>query len=161
MPTFDAPLAPAGFELDEAAHTIRFTRRISAAPAQVFAAWTQPEQVSVWWDPDGEPLLRCDIDLRVGGGFSFVNRSHPDAALSGTYREITPPGRIVFEAMGAEGRVVMEAAGDGTTMTVEIVCANEAQLQQFVSMGIAAGTSRTMDNLVARFDAEPTARAAE
>jgi hypothetical protein len=57
---------------------------------------------------------------------------------------------LVFDAMGAEGRVMLAPAeGGGTAMIVEIACANEAHLQQFVAMGVAAGTSQTMDNLVA------------
>ena len=39
----------------------------------------------------------CEIDLRVGGAWRFVNR-HPkgEAAFYGEYREIAPPGRVVF-----------------------------------------------------------------
>jgi uncharacterized protein YndB with AHSA1/START domain len=150
MPPVHAPFASAGFELDEAAHTLRFTRRLAAPPERVFAAWTDPEQVACWWDAAGERLLRCEIDLRVGGGFTFVSRGHPDMAFAGMYREIAPPSRLVFDAMGAEGRVVLAAAeGGGTAMVVEIACASEAHLRQFVTMGVAAGTSQTMDNLVA------------
>lgn len=153
MPPAHAPFAATGFELDEAAHTIRFVRRLSAPPAQVFAAWTRPEQVACWWDAAGEPLLRCEIDLRVGGSFTFVTRGHPDTPFAGVYREISPPARIVFDAMGAEGRVVLEAVEDRTAMIVEIVCANTAHLQQFVAMGVAQGTSQTMDNLAAHLSA--------
>jgi uncharacterized protein YndB with AHSA1/START domain len=150
MPPANAAFASAGFELDEATHTLRFTRRLAAPPELVFAAWTDPEQVACWWDAAGERLLRCEIDLRVGGGFTFVSRSHPDMAFAGIYREIAPPSRLVFDAMGAEGRVMLEPAGSaGTVLVVEIACASEAHLQQFVAMGVAAGTSQTMDNLVA------------
>lgn len=150
MPPAHAPFASAGFEIDEAAHTLRFTRRLAAPPERVFAAWTDPVQVACWWDPAGERLLRCEIDLRVGGGFTFVSRGHPDIAFAGVYREIAPPTRLVFDAMGAEGLVMLAPAeGGGTAMVVEIACAGEAHLQQFVAMGVAAGTSRTMDNLVA------------
>lgn len=149
MPPAHTAFAPSGFEIDEAAHTLRFTRRVAAPPERVFAAWTDPEQVACWWDAAGERLLRCEIDLRVGGGFTFVTRGHPDMAFAGVYREISPPSRLVFDAMGAEGRVMLEPADGGTAIIVEIACASEAHLQQFVAMGVAAGTSQTMDNLVA------------
>jgi uncharacterized protein YndB with AHSA1/START domain len=138
------------FEIDEAAHTIRFTRHVSAPAGEVFRSWTEPEQVASWWDPSGEPLLSCDIDLRAGGRFAFVSRSHSDMPFEGTYRAIEPPARLVFEAMGAEGRVTLAAAADGTLMTVEIVCASAEHLAGFVAMGAADGTGRTLDNLVAR-----------
>ncbi|HMC91981.1 MAG TPA: SRPBCC domain-containing protein [Allosphingosinicella sp.] len=147
------PFASAGFEIDEAAHTLRFTRRLAAPPERVFEAWTRPEEVACWWDAAGERLLRCEIDLRVGGGFIFVTRGHPDMAFAGTYHEIGPPSRLVFDAMGAEGRVLLEPAGGGTAMIVEIACASEEHLRQFVAMGVAAGTSQTMDNLVAHLAA--------
>lgn len=150
MPAPLGPLPTTGFDLDEAAHTIRFIRRLSAAPDAVFAAWTRPEEISTWWDPSGAPLVRCDIDLRVGGTFAFVAADHPDMPFTGVYREISRPSRLVFDALGAEGRVLLEPDGAGTAMTVEIVCANEAHLQQFVAMGVAGGTSATLDNLVRR-----------
>lgn len=149
MPAAAHPLAPPSFEIDEAAHTIRFARALRGTPDQAFAAWTDPRQVEVWWDPAGEPLARCEIDLRIGGTFVFVSRAHPEMPFSGVYRQIERPRRLVFDAMGAEGRVSLEPSAAGTDMVVEIVCANAAHLQQFVAMGVAAGTSVTLDNLVA------------
>jgi uncharacterized protein YndB with AHSA1/START domain len=139
-----------GFVVDHNAFTLRFERRIDADPAHVFEAWTKPEEVTSWWDPDGEPLVACEIDLRVGGSFSFATRQHTERPFAGVYREIAPPGRLVFEAMGATGRVLLRgAAGGGTQMVVEIVCQSADHLEQFVKMGVADGTSRTLDNLVA------------
>lgn len=158
MPPAVDTIAPTGFELDEAAHTIRLRRDFAAAPAAVHAAWTHPEQVACWWDAAGEPLARCEIDARVGGRFTFVSRGHPDRPFSGTYSEITPE-RIVFETMGATGRVLLAPAGSGTRMIVEIECADAEQLAAFVQMGVHAGTSQTLDNLVDHLDGRtaPTA----
>jgi uncharacterized protein YndB with AHSA1/START domain len=162
MPPFDTASASgtSGFDLDEATHTIRFTRTLAAPPEAVFAAWTDPERLARWWDPAGEPLLRCDIDLRVGGAFTFVGRGHPEMPFSGVYREIAPPARLFFDAMGSEGRVLLSAKEGGTAMTVEIVCANEEHLRQFTAMGVAEGTSVTLDNLVGYCASRP-AEAAE
>lgn len=149
MPAAAHPFSPPNFALDEAAHTIRFERALHGTPEQAFEAWTDPRQVALWWDPTGEPLSRCEIDLRVGGTFVFVSAAHPEMPFTGVYRQIDRPHRLVFDAMGAEGRVILEPSGAGSRMTVEIVCANAAHLQQFVAMGVAAGTSGTLDNLVA------------
>lgn len=144
------PTTPAGsgFAIDEAEHTLRFERQLACAPDQAFDAWTKPEQLSLWWDPDGAPLATCEIDLRVGGEFTFTNRSHPEMPFVGAYREISPPNRLVFEAMGSTGRVAFEPSAAGTFMTVEIICSSDTQLARFVEMGVAAGTARTLDNLV-------------
>jgi uncharacterized protein YndB with AHSA1/START domain len=104
------------------------------------------------WDPAGEPLQSCQIDLRVGGAVSFICRSRPDMPFVGTYREISAPTRIVFEALGATGRVLLSTSGEGTRMVVEIECAAADHFEQFMKMGVAAGTARTLDNLVRHLD---------
>ncbi len=140
--------AARAFEVDHDTHTIRFERQVDASRAEVFEAWTTPEQVTAWWDPDGEPLISCEIDLRVGGSFSFATRSHAAMPFAGVYQEIVPPEGLVFESMGATGRVTLEESARGTRMVVEIVCRSAADLEQFTKMGVHEGTARTMDNLV-------------
>jgi len=60
---------------------------------------TTPEHVKQWWGilDDGYSVPVCEIDLRPGGAWRFVNR-HPqgEAVFYGEYLEITPPSRIVF-----------------------------------------------------------------
>jgi hypothetical protein len=58
------------------------------------------------------------------------------------------PGRLVFEATGATGRVVLGDVGGGTLMTVTFECGSPAHLDQLVKMGVDVGTSQTLDNLV-------------
>jgi uncharacterized protein YndB with AHSA1/START domain len=139
--------ASTGFAIDEATHTIRFVRDVDAPPASVFAAWTDPEQVAQWWDATGAKLAACEIDLRPGGAFRFVTSHHPDKPFAGVYREIAPPMLLTFEANSATGKVMLAERAGRTRMTVEIVCRSSDHLAQFVAMGVAAGTSRTLDNL--------------
>lgn len=61
---------------------------------------------------------------------------------------LPPPDRLVFEAMGAIGRVLLAEAGEGTRMTVEIVCNSPEHLEQYVKLGVAIGTAQTCDNLM-------------
>jgi len=78
---------------------IRMTRLFDAPRRLVFEAMTKPEHVRQWWGRLGEgySVPVCEIDLRPGGKWRFVNR-HPngEAAFHGEYREITPPSRLVF-----------------------------------------------------------------
>src|SRR5580693_2209323 len=80
-------------------HEIRLTRLFNAPRRLVFEAMTKPEHVKQWWGRLGEgySVPVCEIDLRPGGAWRFVNR-HPkgEAAFHGEYREITPPSRLVF-----------------------------------------------------------------
>ncbi len=114
------PLASANTDvvLDREAHTIILTRLVAAPRAQVFEAWTRPEHVTCWWDPTGEPLAECEIDLRPGGAFKFAGRHSRGAQpFAGVYREITPPRCLIFEAMGAIGRVILGETGVNTLLT--------------------------------------------
>jgi uncharacterized protein YndB with AHSA1/START domain len=140
--------------VDRDIHAIVLTRMLAAPREQVFEAWTRPEHVRCWWDPAGHPLAACEIDLRPGGAFRFVNRHTAGAyEFAGVYREITPPGHLIFEAMGAIGRVILEEIAGKTHLTVKIECGSAAQLEQYLKMGVDAGTAKTLDNLVAYVDA--------
>jgi len=78
---------------------IRMTRLFDAPRSLVFEAMTKPEHVKQWWGRLGEgySVPVCEIDLRPGGRWRFVNR-HPkgEAAFHGEYQEVTPPSRVVF-----------------------------------------------------------------
>ena len=140
--------------VDRDTHAIVLTRTLAAPREQVFEAWTRPEHVRCWWDPAGRPLETCEIDLRCGGAFRFVNRHAAGSdEFAGVYREITPPDRLFFEAMGAIGRVILEELEGKTLLTVRIECGSAAQLEQYLKMGVDAGTAKTLDNLVAYVDA--------
>jgi uncharacterized protein YndB with AHSA1/START domain len=142
-----------GYVLDHDAHTVRFERKVQASPERLFAAWTRPEDVTQWWDATGKPLLSCEIDLRVGGSFAFVVQDHPTMPFTGTYREIVPGERLVFDALGAIGRVTWEQRALATHMVVEITCTSAEQMKQFIQMGVHVGTSTTMDNLTRYLEA--------
>jgi len=134
-------------------HAIVLTRTLAAPREQVFEAWTRPEHVRCWWDPAGYPLAECEIDLRAGGAFRFVNRHSSSAyEFAGVYREITPPKHVLSEAMGAIGRVILEEIGGETHMTVRIEGGSAARLEQYLKMGVEAGTAKTLENLVAYVD---------
>jgi uncharacterized protein YndB with AHSA1/START domain len=81
------------------AEEIRLTRLFDASRQLVFEAMTKTEHVKRWWGRLGEgySVPVCEIDLRVGGKWRFVNRHpHGEVAFKGEYREISPPGRLVF-----------------------------------------------------------------
>ena len=148
MPASAPARSATDFEVDRTTHTIRLIRLFECSRAQLFEAWTRPEQVTCWWDAAGGRLSTCEIDLRVNGAFRFITQSHPDMPFAGTYLEIAPPDRLIFEALGATGRVLLRELAGKTQMTVEIECRSAAHLDQFVKLGVAAGTAQTLDNLV-------------
>lgn len=148
MPSAPKEASKSGLEIDRSHHTIRLTRHFDVPRTLVFEAWTRVEHMRCWWDAAGEPLSTCEIDLRPGGAFKFVSKGHPEMPFMGTYREIAPPDRLVFEAMAAIGRVTLRETGGITHMVVEIQCQSAEQLDQYLKMGVDTGTAQTLDNLV-------------
>ena len=159
MPPKSAATARTDLVIDQGAHTIRLVRHFGVPRAMVFQAWTEPEHVTCWWDAAGEPLAVCEIDLRPGGSFKFVTKGHPELPFAGVYREIAPPDQLVFEALGATGRVALKEVDGQTQMTVEIACHSAEQLDQYVKMGVHTGTAQTLDNLVTYVGSRPMLRA--
>jgi len=79
---------------------IRLTRLFDAPRNLVFEAMSKPEHVTQWWGRLGEgySVPVCEIDLRPGGAWRFVNRTPKGqlVAFYGVYREIAPPERLVY-----------------------------------------------------------------
>lgn len=78
---------------------ICLTRVFDAPRHLVFEAMTRPEHIQRWWGclDEGYSVPVCEVDLRPGGAWRFVNR-HPggEAVFYGVYREITSPERLVY-----------------------------------------------------------------
>ena len=78
---------------------IRITRLFDAPRHLVWEAMSRPEHIREWWGRlgDGYSVPVCEVDLRPGGRWRFVNR-HPsgEAAFHGVYRELDPPARAVY-----------------------------------------------------------------
>ena len=70
---------------DPRSTTIMVTRLFDAPPSAVFEAWTKAEHVAHWWDPSGAPLAVCEIDLRPGGAFRWINQRDKVMEYSGVF----------------------------------------------------------------------------
>jgi uncharacterized protein YndB with AHSA1/START domain len=138
-------------------HEIRMTRLFDAPRSLVFEAMTKPEHVKRWWGCLGEgySVPVCEIDLRPGGAWRFVNR-HPkgEAAFYGEYREITPPSRLVFTEIFEEFPDVVsvvttdftEEAGK-TRMTATVRYPSLEVRDMVLSTGMSTGAGISYDRL--------------
>ena len=136
---------------------IRMTRLFDAPRHLVFEAMTRPEHVKQWWGRLGEgySVPVCEIDLRVGGAWRFVNRHpHGEAAFHGEYREITPPSRLVFTEIFEEfpdsvSVVTAEFADeDGKTRLTATVRYPSLEVRDMVlNSGMASGAAISYDRL--------------
>jgi uncharacterized protein YndB with AHSA1/START domain len=134
--------------------SLTIERRIAAPPEAVFDAWIDPAAVGRWlFATPGGVMERVEIDARVGGGFTIVERRGDDVAEHyGEYVEIERPRRIAFEfwtSLGEERTRVtatIEADGEGSriTLTHDGVWADwEAQTQKGWTM-ILDGLARVL-----------------
>jgi uncharacterized protein YndB with AHSA1/START domain len=136
---------------------IRFSRLFDASPELVFEAMTRPEHVRRWWGclGDGYSVPVCDIDLRVGGAWRFVNR-HPDgeAAFHGEYLEIAPPSRLVFTEIFEEfpdsvSVVTTDLVDEGgkTRMSATARYESQAVRDMVLKTGMDKGAALSYDRL--------------
>jgi uncharacterized protein YndB with AHSA1/START domain len=136
---------------------IRITRLFDAPRRLVFDVMTKPEHVKRWWGCLGEgfSVPVCEIDLRVGGKWRFVNR-HPEgeAAFHGAYREITPPSRLVFtETMephpepGSEVTAVFTEEAGKTRLTITARYPTREVRDMVLGSGMERGTAISYDRL--------------
>ena len=79
--------------------TIVVERSFDAPRTRVWDAWTKPELLRRWLlGAEGWILDVCEVDLRPGGRFRWVWKREQDGTsmgLSGEYREVLPPARLV------------------------------------------------------------------
>ncbi len=96
---------------------LRLTRHFVAPREAVFRAWTDPEALAVWFGPDGVRTRKVVSDARPGGCFSLeIYESDGVYPVSGVYREVTPPDRLVVSWIWGNG----ELEGLETVVTVEL-----------------------------------------
>jgi uncharacterized protein YndB with AHSA1/START domain len=136
---------------------IHMTRLFDAPRRLVFEAMTKPEHVKQWWGRLGEgySVPVCEIDLRPGGAWRFVNR-HPkgEAAFHGEYREVTPPSRVVFteifEPFPDTVSVVtseLNEVGGKTRLTVVVRYPSSAVRDMVMASGMSHGAGISYDRL--------------
>jgi uncharacterized protein YndB with AHSA1/START domain len=142
--------------------SLTLVRRIAARPSIVFEAVTTAEGVAAWFGPDDLPVIRAEMDARVGGTFRvrFRTLDGREHEACGEFLEVVPPRRIVMSwrwAFGGElderdrtSRVEIELRpiGAGTELTF-----THADLGSEASAkGHAEGWTGALDKLVRRFE---------
>lgn len=135
---------------------VRITRVFDAPRGTVWEAWTSPGKLSRWLlGPPGWSMPVCDIDLRPGGDWHFVWRraDGSEMAMSGTYREVLPPKRLVHtERWGGDWPetlctlVLTEDAGR-TTAALTILYPSKQARDRALQTGMADGVAQSYERL--------------
>ena len=136
---------------------IRLTRLFDAPRHLVWEAMNKPEHIKRWWGRLGEgySVPVCEVDLRPGGRWRFVNR-HPkgEAEFYGEYREIVPPERVVFTEIfapfpdsGSLVTAVLTEENDKTRLTVTAQYPSLEVRDMVIGTGMAKGAAASYDRL--------------
>jgi uncharacterized protein YndB with AHSA1/START domain len=144
---------------------IVITRRFDAPRLLVFDAHTRPEFVRRWLlGPPGWTMPVCEIDLRVGGRYHYVWRNDANGrqfGMSGEFREIAAPGRLVsterFDESPYPGEAVntltlTEEHGQ-TLLTLTSVYPSRELRDIALKSGMEKGVGPSYDRLQALVDA--------
>ena len=105
-------------DLDRDPRVIIAMRELNAPREIVFAAWTDPNQLSQWWGPDGFTTTTSAFDMRVGGVWRFVMHGPDGRDYENriTFDEIVKPELIRYHHGGGED---VEPVQFHTTVTFE------------------------------------------
>ena len=137
--------------------------RIFDAPRdRVFELFTDPELIPEWWGPRGTTTIVDEMDVRNGGSWRYVSRNSDgsETAFRGTYREVSPPDRIVqtFEWEGMPGHVsvdtaVFEDLGERTKLVSSSIFHTTEERDGMLGSGMEEGMNETyqrLDELIER-----------
>lgn len=137
-------------------------RIVDIPPALVWAAWTTPEHIKVWFTPAPWKTVDCEIDLRPGGIFRNTMRSPEGKEFPniGCYLEIVKNEKLVWTDALLPGYrpspnpfftaiIMLEPCGKGTKYTAVAVNRDEAGRKKHEKMGFHDGWGKALDQLVA------------
>lgn len=107
--------------------TLQVRRTFAASREKVFAAWTQREQLEKWMcrDVTAHTVIHHQQDIRTGGLYRMEIRDPAKGETywgQGTYREVTPPEKLVFTWAWSKDRPdgpSMHPGSHQTLVTVE------------------------------------------
>jgi uncharacterized protein YndB with AHSA1/START domain len=142
-----------------AERTVTLTRVIDAPRELVFRLWTEPKHMAAWWGPRCFDNPVCELDVRPGGAIRIHMRG-PDGTvypMTGTFREIMPPRRLVFEAVAEDqaGNALLRSLtvvtfaeeGDKTKLTVHADAIGLSPLAPQMLAGMEAGWTQSLEKL--------------
>lgn len=108
-------------------------RMLDATPAEIWRAWTDPDEIAAWWHPHGmtTPRDSVAVDATVGGTYRYTmvdDLSGQSYETGGVYRELVENQKLVFTWGYPDGNqdenplvtVTIEDLGELTRLTFDL-----------------------------------------
>ena len=150
------------FRVDKTSNTVTVDRAFAAPRDLVWAAWTTPELLDLWWAPKPWQTVTKSMDFREGGRWLYAMTGPAGERhwCRADYRSIDPPQH--YEAVdtfcdedghadvlfpNAHWDVTFAANGETTLVNIVIRYQSLADLEKIIEMGFKEGFSMALGNL--------------
>ena len=138
---------------------LTLTRIFDAPLDMVYKAWTERDQLAIWWGPKGFTNPLCEIDLRTGGDIR-IHMQAPDGTIypmNGRFMEIEANKRLVFMSAALDANdqplfeikneVIFESEGNKTKITLHFTVSNVRPEAAPYLAGMEMGWNMSLDRL--------------
>ena len=112
---------------------IKVERVFDAPRAHVFSVYTNPKLIPEWW---GDSTVVEEMDVRAGGAYRFRT---PYGVISGEFREIDAPARLVQTFQNHVQTLEFEDLGDQTKLTQTMRFATTEERDTTMNYGVEHG----------------------
>ena len=83
---------------------IEFERIYDAPIDRVWSAWTNPEEIKMWWGPDNVTIPECELELEIGGRIYIVMEAGEEMGpykgtrwpMEGTVTQLVPQSLLSY-----------------------------------------------------------------
>jgi PhnB protein len=147
---------------DLASKKVTVTRQFEASPDLVWKAWTEADLLDQWWAPKPWRAETKEMNFTVGGHwlYAMVGPDNTRHWARVDFKQITPGKN--YEAVDSfcdeNGKPNKDLPGmiwkneflptpTGTKVVIELLFANEAELQKLMEMGFQEGFTAALENL--------------
>jgi uncharacterized protein YndB with AHSA1/START domain len=78
--------------------SLTMVRRIKAKPQKIFNAFIDPRKIALWWGPDAGPVIKAEVDARLGGRFHvrFRMKDGSEHGSTGIFEAFDPPHHLAM-----------------------------------------------------------------
>jgi uncharacterized protein YndB with AHSA1/START domain len=139
-----------------AERTIVIERELDAPRELVWKVWTDPDEVTKWWGPEGftTPRDKIEYDLRAGGvaRLTMVGPDGEEYPNDGHFRIVEPPERLSFgeettdHPMIESGETTVEFIDLGGERTKVVITSRMVCAEELVAMA-QSGWNSQLDKL--------------